>query len=165
MSEKTTSTTTTANDAVSRRDVLKTAAAGAGLIMALPVLATAARADSPAPPPPTAAEVWKAIGDAKDFVKGQPKRVDLGGPVAWVTRLDHAKVEAVLASCTHRGCELGWDNQSAHLVCPCHGGTFNADGSCVYGTRRNPSELLPHLQTLPTRVTKGMVEVNVGGLA
>jgi nitrite reductase/ring-hydroxylating ferredoxin subunit len=156
--------TGTENDGVSRRDVLKTAATGAGMLAALPMLISTARADDQTPPTPPAkpSEDWKQAGDATDFKQNEPKRVDLGITVAWVTRLDTRNFEAVSAKCTHRGCELGYDAQSTHLICPCHGGTFNVDGSNVFGTRRDPSTALPHLKALPARVNKdGQVEVNV----
>src|SRR3569833_1133604 len=75
------------NEGVSRRDVLKTAATGAGVLAALPILTSAVRADDPqAPPSPPAkpAEDWKPAGDAAQFKQNQPVRVDLGITVAWV---------------------------------------------------------------------------------
>jgi len=157
------------DNVISRRDVLKSAAAGAGLVLvAIPMLSTAAHADDPAPPPPPPAkptEVWKAAGDPADFKQNLPVRIDLGVTVAWVTRLDEKSLEAVSAHCTHRGCELGYDPQSTNLICPCHGGTFKIDGSNVYGTRRDPSTPLPHLLALPTRVKDGQVQVNIAALS
>lgn len=160
-------------DAVSRRDILKGAAVGAGLIASIPMLSKIALADDPASPAAPAApavpakptEVWKAAGNADDFKKNAPARVDLGVTVAWITRLDDKSLEGVSAHCTHRGCELGFDPQSTNLVCPCHGGTFKVDGTCVYGTRRDPSTPLPHLLALPVRVKDGQVEVNVAALS
>jgi len=151
---------------VSRRDVLKSAAAGAGLVLAIPMLATVTHADDPAPTTPAKpTEVWKAAGDPADFKKDLPVRIDLGVTVAWVTRLDEKNLEAVSAHCTHRGCELGYDPQSTNLICPCHGGTFKIDGSNVYGTRRDPATPLPHLLALPTRVKDGQVQVNIAALS
>jgi nitrite reductase/ring-hydroxylating ferredoxin subunit len=152
---------------VSRRDVLKSAAAGAGLVLAIPMLSTVAHADDPAPTPaaPAKPDVWKAAGDPADFKANLPVRVDLGVTVAWVTRLDDKNMEAVSAHCTHRGCELGYDPQSTNLVCPCHGGTFKIDGSNVVGTRHDPSTPLPHLLALPSRIKDGQVQVNVAALS
>ncbi len=35
--------------------------------------------------------------------------------------------------CTHEGCSVGYDAASTHLVCPCHGGTFDLNGAVVAG--------------------------------
>lgn len=144
-----------------RRDMLKKTAAAAGMLVALPMLTRAARADDPAPTAPPPADNWKPAGDPADFKVNEPKRADLGVVVVWITRLDSRNLEAVSAHCTHRGCELGWDDTSSHLVCPCHGSVFNADGSNVSGTRNHPDNPLPHLKVLPVRVKDGQVEVNV----
>ena len=42
--------------------------------------------------------------------------------------------------CTHLGCVPGLPNKDHQLVCPCHGSTFNADGSVVKGPARQPLE-------------------------
>lgn len=44
--------------------------------------------------------------------------------------------EGVLALrqvCTHLDCLLGWDGQSQHFLCPCHGSQFAADGQVLAG--------------------------------
>ena len=167
MSEKLT------DNVVSRRDVLKTAAAGAGVIMTIPMLASVARADepapAPAPPPPPAAPakppVWKDAGAPDNYKKNTPVRLDLGVVVVAITRTDDKTLEAVSLHCTHRGCELGYDQQSTNLVCPCHGGTFKLDGTNVSGTRFDPSKPLPKLTVLPTQVKDGQVQVNVAAVS
>ena len=35
--------------------------------------------------------------------------------------------------CTHLGCPIGWSADTSQFRCPCHGGTFNQDGSLVGG--------------------------------
>jgi len=40
---------------------------------------------------------------------------------------------AVAQRCTHQGCTVAYNNGSKHLVCPCHGGTFDLTGNVVSG--------------------------------
>ncbi len=40
---------------------------------------------------------------------------------------------ALSAACTHEGCEVNYNTGSSMVVCPCHGGTFNATTGSVLG--------------------------------
>jgi Rieske Fe-S protein len=40
--------------------------------------------------------------------------------------------------CTHNGCSPSVPNAEGLLICPCHGATFNADGSVAKGPARKP---------------------------
>jgi cytochrome b6-f complex iron-sulfur subunit len=40
---------------------------------------------------------------------------------------------ALSATCTHQGCTVGYDAASARILCPCHGGTYNAATGAVLG--------------------------------
>jgi Rieske Fe-S protein len=42
-------------------------------------------------------------------------------------------VHALSATCTHLGCRVRWDAGSTTFRCPCHGGTFDAQGHVVGG--------------------------------
>jgi thiosulfate dehydrogenase [quinone] large subunit len=46
-----------------------------------------------------------------------------------VIRTGGGKLTAFSAVCTHAGCTVGY--QSGQLVCPCHGGTFDANTGAV----------------------------------
>jgi Rieske Fe-S protein len=61
---------------------------------------------------------------------------------------------ALSSTCTHLGCtvELG----STHLVCPCHGSTFDKQGRVVRGPAENP---LPRYRTQLT--TDGVLIVDL----
>jgi Rieske Fe-S protein len=37
------------------------------------------------------------------------------------------------AACTHAGCPVAWKSARNLFVCPCHGGTFDADGNRTGG--------------------------------
>ena len=139
---------------LSRREVLKTAAAG--LILLLPL--TAARAE-PAP------EQWSSVGKPEDFVLNTPKKVTLAdGSVLHVTRQTADTVIAVSSKCTHKGCQVGWKPGETKFECPCHGAAFAATGKNLNGTMRQPQAILPDLPSLPTRLKEGSVEVDLAAV-
>jgi len=37
------------------------------------------------------------------------------------------------AVCPHLGCSIGWSDEKAQFVCPCHNGVFSPDGALVSG--------------------------------
>ncbi len=139
-------------NALTRRDVLKTAA-GAGLALVL-----AGRAEA-------AADQWTAVGKSELFVTGKPQRVTVPhGGVLYVTRTDAKTLVAVTAKCTHRGCEVGWSADAKQLQCPCHGAAFASSGKNIHGTRRHPEEALPALVSPAVREKAGQVEVNLASV-
>ena len=139
---------------LSRRDVLKTAAAG--LVLLLPLASALADA---------APEQWTAVGKPDDFVLNQPKKVALAdGSVLYVTRQTADTLVAVSAKCTHRGCQVGWDAADTQFQCPCHGAAFATTGKNLHGTQRQPDEKLPNLPSLPTRLKDGEIQVNLAAV-
>jgi Rieske Fe-S protein len=60
-----------------------------------------------------------------------------GRPIA-VWRDENGSLHALLASCTHKGCTVTWNNADRTWDCPCHGSMFLADGSVLHGPARKP---------------------------
>ena len=55
--------------------------------------------------------------------------------------------EALSATCTHAGCTVGYNAPAGKVVCPCHGGTFNAStGAVISGPP--PSALTKYKTTI-----------------
>jgi cytochrome b6-f complex iron-sulfur subunit len=54
----------------------------------------------------------------------------------YVRRLASGELVAVLASCTHQGCQP--EPVGDRLVCPCHGSEFAFDGSVLEGPAERP---------------------------
>jgi Rieske Fe-S protein len=51
-------------------------------------------------------------------------------------------VRALSGTCTHLGCQVGWDGATKRFRCPCHGGVFDAQGRVASGPPPRPLETL-----------------------
>lgn len=74
----------------------------------------------------------------------------------YVLALDDGEYTAVSPICTHLGCTV--DVSGAHLICPCHGSTYDRSGSVL----RGPAERA--LRRFPATVTpEGDLVIETGG--
>ena len=71
----------------------------------------------------------------------------------YVTKDSQGNLTVLTSICPHLGCTVPWNKQKSRFVCPCHGGTFSADGTRVIG----PS--LRGMDTLETTVEDGQLKV------
>jgi cytochrome b6-f complex iron-sulfur subunit len=55
--------------------------------------------------------------------------------------------------CTHQGCEVIWELDRQRYFCPCHDGSFDAEGRVLGGPPTRP------LRSVPVRVENEMVIV------
>ena len=60
-----------------------------------------------------------------------------------------AGVRAISATCTHLGCQVHWETEKKHFLCPCHGGVYDPSGRVVAGPPPRP------LDTLEARIDAG----------
>ncbi len=67
-------------------------------------------------------------------------------PVVYIIK-SGGQIKALSAVCTHLGCFVPWNPGRNEFVCPCHGGTFSADGAHTSGPPRRS------LDSLETKVT------------
>lgn len=63
-----------------------------------------------------------------------------GEQVAVIRNPGAEDVIAVNSLCTHQGCSVEWDGDAQVFACPCHGSTFNPDGSVATGPATDPLE-------------------------
>jgi menaquinol-cytochrome c reductase iron-sulfur subunit len=63
------------------------------------------------------------------------------------------KPKVLSSVCPHLGCSLRWIEKQDHFVCPCHGGTFTADGVHVSGPP------LRAMDELESKVEDGVLKV------
>ena len=73
-------------------------------------------------------------------------------PVVYIVK-DGGKLKALSAICTHLGCTVPWDPGRNEFVCPCHGGTYSADGKHISGPPRRS------LDSLESKVSGGKLMV------
>ena len=45
---------------------------------------------------------------------------------------------AVQADCTHEGCTVGYNGGTQKIICPCHGGTYDLNGTVLSGPPPSP---------------------------
>ena len=45
---------------------------------------------------------------------------------------------AVSSVCTHLGCDVGYDKELGHLLCPCHGSQYGLGGDNIKGPAKKP---------------------------
>jgi menaquinol-cytochrome c reductase iron-sulfur subunit len=57
------------------------------------------------------------------------------GRAVWVRRNGTGDEAFTILSplCPHLGCPINWSSGQSQFVCPCHGGTFNANGKVIAG--------------------------------
>lgn len=65
---------------------------------------------------------------------------------------------ALSSTCPHLGCQVTWEEQNDRYFCPCHNGTFNADGVATGGPPGDAGQSLPRY-TLG--VEKGLLYIYV----
>lgn len=68
------------------------------------------------------------------------------GRAVWVLRdRDQPEKFRVLSPlCTHQGCVVKWRADRSLFVCPCHGGTFDAEGNRKSGPPQSPLAVLEY---------------------
>jgi menaquinol-cytochrome c reductase iron-sulfur subunit len=84
-------------------------------------------------------------------IDGWRKRVS--EKVVYVTKDRQGQICVLTSICPHLGCTVPWNKEKKEFICPCHGGTFSADGSRVSG----PSQR--GMDTLETSVQDGQLLV------
>ena len=101
-------------------------------LLALLGLAAAGCARRPPPPEPGVTRVPLAA-----FAGGPRVRVLHEGLPAEVVLAPGGPVARSLV-CTHRGCEVRWDESAGRYRCPCHFGEYDAEGRVLGGDPPRP---------------------------
>jgi len=74
----------------------------------------------------------------------------------YVLALDQGRFTALSPICTHLGCTVEMSGE--RLVCPCHGSTYDREGTVLQGPAERP------LRRFPSRITpEGLLVIEVGG--
>jgi cytochrome b6-f complex iron-sulfur subunit len=92
------------------------------------------------------------LAEPGGYLRVQPEGA---GELIYLVTLGTGGYAALSSICTHLGCTV--DVQGGHLVCPCHGSTYERDGRVVRGPAEVP------LRRYPVTVVNGVIEVGLGG--
>ncbi len=130
-----------------RRDFMNWIGLGA-LATSLPVAIAACQSETAAPPADAPAadapevdstpreDGFAAVGTVAELdAAGSLSDKSFQGQQVVVIRdpADAAAVIALNSFCTHQGCTVAWESDTATLACPCHGSKFATDGSVTAG--------------------------------
>lgn len=114
----------------------------------------------PAAPTSTA---WLFVSDLAGFRSGESRKfvTPTGAPVVIARQGDSGAAEdfiALSSTCPHLGCQVSWQTAQDRFFCPCHNGTFDAQGR---GTGGPPGEAGQSLPRYPLRVQNGLLFIEV----
>lgn len=60
----------------------------------------------------------------------------------YITKNPQGQLVVLTSICPHLGCTVPWNKEKKQFICPCHGGTFSADGSRVSGPSQRGMDAL-----------------------
>ena len=140
----------------SRRTLLQVSGASAAAMVAGVLVDRALTADRAPLPNLLVADKrrWLPIVSTTALQPGLAVRFSTGSLEGFVIN-DAGAVRAMSAVCTHMGCILKFNQDQQRLDCPCHGASFNLDGSPM------SRDYLSSLPQLRSRLRDGHVEVEV----
>jgi menaquinol-cytochrome c reductase iron-sulfur subunit len=113
-----------------------------GAVMAVPIIGYLL---GPAAKKGSDYDSWVTLGTLNDFPEGETRLVNYRNPVTtrwdgqtgdipcWVRRISGTTFQVFAINCAHLGCPVRWFAQSKLFLCPCHGGSYYADGSRASG--------------------------------
>ncbi|MEY8752530.1 FAD-dependent oxidoreductase [Alkalicoccobacillus gibsonii] len=73
---------------------------------------------------------------------GEGAAVHYDGQKAGACRTSAGELYIVDTTCTHMGCEVGWNKADQTWDCPCHGSRFSYSGDVIEGPAKKPLTLL-----------------------
>jgi cytochrome b6-f complex iron-sulfur subunit len=141
---------------LSRRTLLQVSGASAAAAMAGVLLDRALTRPEARPPNRMVAGAgrWVPVVSLAALTDGRAMRFSSGAVEGFV--VNHGgRLQAMSAVCTHMGCILHFNQPAQSLDCPCHGASFDLNGSPMNGG------YLDSLPRLATRVRGASIEVEV----
>lgn len=132
------------NGLSTRREVLRTLTAVAGLVFAVP---SAMKAAAKLAIPLDRVEKLKEVGG---FALLKIREMEI-----LFIRDSEDTVKALNPVCTHKKCTVEYSPEAGMLVCPCHGSTFELDGTVTKG----PAE--QNLATYEAALSEGRIILTV----
>jgi menaquinol-cytochrome c reductase iron-sulfur subunit len=112
-------------------------------------------------------ENWQPAGNLADLPDNRPTPVTIrvaredgynqviDRRTVFLVKTGESQVTALDSTCTHLGCRVSWDAEAQVLLCPCHGGVYDATGAVKAGPPPAP------LASLSTRIDGNQVLVQL----
>ncbi len=75
----------------------------------------------------------RRIPEDTDIKSGEGKVILHDGKKVGIFKDKKGKIHAVIAICTHMGCDLAWNAAELSWDCPCHGSRFTYEGDIIEG--------------------------------
>jgi cytochrome b6-f complex iron-sulfur subunit len=93
--------------------------------------------------PTRAADAKKLVIRKSEIPSGEAKNIIYqNAPAVIINRPDKGFI-ALLRTCTHLGCLVEFNKSRQKLLCPCHAGTYDLDGSVGSGPPPKPLTAIP----------------------
>ena len=62
----------------------------------------------------------------------------------WAKVNENNHIKVFSSTCTHLACNVIWQEETNHFICPCHSGRFDSDGNPAAGPPTKPLSVLNH---------------------
>ena len=115
---------------------------GLGLLASsLPIVIAACQSDSEPAADAGSGDGFVAMGSVADLdAQGSLSNDRVQGNRVAVIRdpNNSGALIAVNTVCTHAGCTVAWESDQGLFLCPCHGGSYNPDGTVSGGQPPKP---------------------------
>lgn len=93
--------------------------------------------------PTRAADAQKLVVRKSEIPSGEAKNIIFqNAPAVLINRPDKGFI-ALSRTCTHLGCLVEFSKNRQRLICPCHAGTYDLDGSVESGPPPKPLTAIP----------------------
>jgi cytochrome b6-f complex iron-sulfur subunit len=93
--------------------------------------------------PTRAADAQKLVVRKSEIPSGEAKNILFqNAPAVLINRPDKGFI-AFSRTCTHLGCLVEFSKSRQKLICPCHAGTYDLDGSVESGPPPKPLTAIP----------------------
>lgn len=109
---------------------------------------------------------WSDVGPVGDFASitaPVAKTISIEHRDAWQTTSNQTAVYVLPSKdgqfrilspvCPHLGCSVRWENEQSKFICPCHSGSFTADGERIAGPPPRS------MDSLDAKVVDGVLKV------
>jgi cytochrome b6-f complex iron-sulfur subunit len=93
--------------------------------------------------PTRAADAKKLIIRKNEVPSGEAKNIIYQGEPAVLINRPEKGFIALSRTCTHLGCLVAFNKSRQELICPCHAGTYDLEGSVVSGPPPKPLTVIP----------------------